>query len=213
MTEKEDSSPSTQDLTGKLDHIIERLDFLEKLILEKPEYAGLVGSLELTKLGVGLYGESLKMASRFKAQQNELQVRPVAEDKNLETVIEANLIAGQREVYCGENVRLEIHVVNLGGGVAWLIKVEGIIPDGFDLVERPEKSVVGDGSVSLGKRKLAPLDTTEIKLTLKTKKKGEFFLTPRLHYTDQMEKHKCYELEHFQIRVKELGIRGWLKGE
>jgi len=213
LTEKEDSSPSTQDLTGKLDHIIERLDFLEKLILEKPEYAGLVGSLELTKLGVGLYGESLKMASRFKAQQNELQARPVAEDKNLETVIEANLIAGQREVYCGENVRLEIHVVNLGGGVAWLIKVEGIIPDGFELVERPENSVVGDGSVSLGKRKLAPLDTTEIKLTLKTKKKGEFFLTPRLHYTDQMEKHKCYELEHFQIRVKELGIRGWLKGE
>ena len=82
-----------------MDHIIERLDFLEKLILEKPEYAGLVGSLEPTKLGVGLYGESLKMASRFKAQQNELQARLVAEDKNLETVIEANLIAGQREVY------------------------------------------------------------------------------------------------------------------
>ena len=77
MTEKGNSSSSAEDLTGKLDHIIERLDFLEKLILEKPEYAGLVGSLELTKLGVGLYGESLKMASRLKAQQNELQARPV----------------------------------------------------------------------------------------------------------------------------------------
>jgi hypothetical protein len=93
------------------------------------------------------------------------------------------------------------------------VKVEGIVPDGFDPVEKPEKSVVEDGSVSLGKRKLAPLDTAEIKLTLKTKKKGEFFLTPRLHYTDQMGNEKCYELEHFQIKVKELGIRGWLKGE
>jgi hypothetical protein len=213
LTEKGNSSSSTEDLTGKLDHIIERLDFLEKLILEKPEYAGLVGSLELTKLGVGLYGESLKMVSRVKAQQNELQARPAAEDKNLESVIEANLIARQREVYCGENVHLEIHIANLGSGAVLLVKVEGIIPDGFDLVEKPEKSVVQDGSISLGKRKLAPLDTTEIKLTLKTKKKGEFFLTPRLHYADQMEKNKCYELEHFQIRVKELGIRGWLKGE
>jgi hypothetical protein len=193
LTENGNSSSNAEDLTGKLDHIIERLDFLEKLILEKPEYAGLVGSLELTKLGVGLYGESLKMASRLKAQHDELQAKTVTEEKNLESVIEANLIARQREVNCGENVHLEIHVANLGGGAASLVKVEGIIPDGFDLVEKPEKS--------------------EIKLTLKTKKKGEFFLTPKLHYTDQMGNEKCYELEHFQIRVKELGIRGWLKGE
>jgi hypothetical protein len=172
-----------------------------------------VGSLELTKLGVGLYGESLKMLSRSKAQQNELQLRTITEDRNLESVIEANLIGGQREVYCGENVHLEIHIANLGGGVASLVRVEGIIPEGFDLVERPEKSVVENGSISLGKRRLPPLDTTEIKLTLKTKKKGEFFLAPRLHYTDQSEKLRRYELEHFQIRVKELGIRGWLKGE
>lgn len=212
MTEK-GSSSDAQNLAGKLDHIIERLDFLEKLVLEKPEYAGLVGSLELTKLSVGLYGESLKIASRLKTQENDLQQKTVSQDRNLECVIEANLIANQREVYCGENVHLEIHIANLGGGNAFLVKIEGIIPQGFDLVERPEKSVVESGSVSFVKRKLDSLETNEIKLTLRAKKKGEFALTPKLHYTDEIGKQKVYELEHFEIKVKELGIRGWLKGE
>lgn len=213
MTEKGYSASDAENLTGKLDHIIERLDFLEKLILEKPEYAGLVGSLELTKLGVGLYGESLKMASRLKAQQNDLQQKPVARDRNLECAIEANLIANQREVYCGESVHLEVHIANLGGGNAFLVKIEGIIPQGFVLVERPERSFVESGSVSFGERKLDSLETTEIKLTLRAKKKGEFALTPKLHYADERGIQKVYELEHFEIKVKELGIRGWLKGE
>ncbi len=212
MTEKDDSSSDAEDLTAKLDHIIERLDYLEKLILEKPEYAGLVGSLELTKLGIGLYGEQLKMVSRFRSEQNEPQAKIVKEDKGTETVIEANLIVRQREVYCGENVALEIHIANLGGSEVVLVKVDGAVPQGFELIEKPERGTLVNESVNFGRRKLAPLDSTEFRLILKTKEKGEFSFAPTLYYTDPLGSSKCYDLEHFQIKVRELGIRGWLKG-
>lgn len=213
MTEKEDSSSGAEELTGKLDQILQRLDFVEKLILEKPEYAGLVASLELTKVGVGLYGESLKIASRLKAERDYLRQKPVVQNGISGCIIHAKLIAHQREVYCGENVHLEIHLANRGNSAALSLKVEGIIPKEFELVERPEKWMIEEGCVSFVEGKLGPLETTEIKLTLKSKKKGEFILMPRIQYMDETGEPKSCELEQVQIKVKELGIRGWLRGE
>jgi hypothetical protein len=53
-------------LSKKLDQIIRRLDLLEELILDKPEYEGLAATLRLTKVGIGMYGGPLKVVSRLK---------------------------------------------------------------------------------------------------------------------------------------------------
>jgi hypothetical protein len=63
-----------------------------------------------------------------------------------------------------------------------------------------------------GKR-LDPLKTEEIRLVLKPKILGAFNLKPRIHYLDENGKYKSYEPEPITITVKELGIKGWLKGE
>jgi len=126
--------------------------------------------------------------------------------------VQANLIAHQKEVAVGENFGLEIQLVNLGKKTAFLIRVEELVPEGFDLVEKPEKCVVNDGIFNLRGRKLGALETEEMKLKLKPRKKGNFVFRPKIQYMDEAGDYKSCELEQVTVSVKELGIRGWLRG-
>jgi len=127
--------------------------------------------------------------------------------------VQANIVAQQKELVVGETLSLEIQLANLGKETAFVIGIEQLIPEGFDLVEKPEKSVVNDSGLSLKGRRVAPLETAEMRLTLKSKKKGKFTFTPRIKYIDETGEHKSCELQQICITVKELGIRGWLKGQ
>lgn len=126
--------------------------------------------------------------------------------------IEANLIARQRELVVGEAFGLEFQLANLGKNAAFLIKIEEIVPEGFELVEKPEKCVFGDGVLNFKGRRMVPLETAEMKLSLKPKKKGTFTFRPKIHYMDEAGEHKYCELEQVTVSVKEMGIRGWLRG-
>lgn len=77
----DDSVSDAEELSKKLDQIIHRLDLLEELILEKPEYEGLATALRLTKVGIAMYGEPLKIAARLKSAERFLHQKPIARDE------------------------------------------------------------------------------------------------------------------------------------
>jgi hypothetical protein len=94
MAAKKDGSSTTEDLSSKLDQILRRLDLLEQLILDKPEYEGLVASLRLTKIGIGMYGEPLKIAARLKNAEKYLHQKPIAQDDISRCIIQALAVKG-----------------------------------------------------------------------------------------------------------------------
>jgi len=127
--------------------------------------------------------------------------------------IQANVITRQRELKIGENLDLEIELVNAGKGPALLIKLAEIIPEGFELTEKPEIYRAEDSYLNMKGKRLDPLKTEEVRLVLKPKVQGVFPLKPRILYLDEDGKYKSHEPEPITITVKELGIKGWLKGE
>jgi len=137
---------------------------------------------------------------------------PVGLKKFEHADIQANVIARQRELKVGDTLDLEMELVNVGRGSALLIKVTELIPQGFELAEKPGIYRVEDSCLNMKGKRLDPLKTEEVRLVLKPKVQGTFPLRPRIHYLDENGKYKAHEPEPIDITVKELGIKGWLKG-
>jgi len=94
MSNNKEPENSIEELSKKLDQILNRLSLLEELITEKPEYEGLTAALRLTRVGVGMYGEPLKIAARLKDAQAFLQQRAIAQDEISRCVIQALAVKG-----------------------------------------------------------------------------------------------------------------------
>ena len=127
--------------------------------------------------------------------------------------IQANLISRQKQVRVGENLDFEIELVNAGKGSALLTKIMEVVPEGFELTGRPENCRVEDSYLNMKGKRLDPLKTEEIRIIAKPMSKGTFTIKPRILYLDEDGKCKSYEPEPISITVRELGIKGWLRGE
>jgi tetratricopeptide (TPR) repeat protein len=190
----------TAGYVGKRDEVLRNLANVK----EKRQFA--------LSLGEFLVAPSDAIATRMMPTPGMTVEEPVGLQKFESAFVQANLTADQREVHAGENIHLDVNLANLGKNAAFLVRVEGLIPGGFDVVERPERCIIEKDCISFKGRKLVPLETTEMKLTLKPKKKGKFVFMPKVQYMDETGEYKSFELEQLTVTVKELGIRDWLRG-
>jgi hypothetical protein len=127
--------------------------------------------------------------------------------------IQAKIITHQKELHVGDNFNLEIELVNAGKGPALLNKIVQVFPEGFEILEKPEMCRIEDGCLNLKGKRLDPLKIEELKLLLKPKVKGVFTVEPKILYLDENGKYKSHEPQPITVSVKELGIKGWLKGQ
>ena len=126
--------------------------------------------------------------------------------------IQASLILKTREAKVGEAIDMEIEMVNAGKAPALLIKIQEVIPETFEVKTVSETCRVEDSYLNMKGKRLDPLKTEEVKITIKPQSKGNFTIKPRILYLDENGKYKSYEPEPINVTVKELGIKGWIKG-
>jgi tetratricopeptide (TPR) repeat protein len=160
-----------------------------------------------------LHAPSIVSATTVFASPTPNQENAVGVERFEEADIQANIITRQKELKIGENLDLEIELINAGKGPALLTKIIDVIPEGFELKEKPENYRMEDSFLNLKGKRLDPLKMEEVKLVLQPKTQGTFPLKPRIMYLDEKGRYKTHEPEPVTITVKELGIKGWLKGE
>jgi len=160
-----------------------------------------------------LHAPSIVSATRAFASPTPTQEEAVGSERFEYADIQANLIIRQKELKIGESLSLEMELVNAGKGPALLIKVNEVIPEGFELVEKPETYRVEDSYINMKGKRLDPLRAEELRLVLKPKVQGTFYFKPTILYLDENGKYKSHEPEAVAVTVKELGVKAWLKGE
>lgn len=138
--------------------------------------------------------------------------REIRVQKHLIDGDQASIIAGRKNLKVGEDLTFEIELVNAGRGSAQLIKLEEVVPEGFELTEKPDAYRFEETYLNLKGKRLDPLKTEEMRLVLKPRIKGHFTLKPRILYLDENGKYKSHEPDPLEITVKELGLSGWVKG-
>lgn len=94
-------------------------------------------------------------------------------------------------------------LVNEGKAPALLIKVEEILPAGFELVAKPNYCRFEDTGLDMNGKRLNPLMTEEIKLTLRSFDKGRFAIKPKIIYVDGTGHQMSCEPEPVTINISE----------
>jgi uncharacterized repeat protein (TIGR01451 family) len=201
LASQEIESSSTEELSRKLNLVLKRLDTLEAIVLENPEYAELATFLRLTRASVGLYADPLRMVT------DSQTAKQLAKGK-LRPSIQARLILRSKEVNVGEDLNLEMQLTNEGKAPALLVKVEEILPEGFELVAKPGYCRFEDGYLDMNRKRLDPLMTEEIRLTLRSFDKGIFEIKPKIIYVDATGHQMSCEPEPVTISISEIILAG-----
>ena len=118
--------------------------------------------------------------------------------------VQANLIAGLREVKVGESFCLTVEFVNAGREPALLTRVEDFVPPDFIVVRKPEIYRIEESCLNMKGKQLAPLKLVEAKLVLQPSKKGVYQLKPVVYYLDELGQNKSLQLKSVEIKVAEV---------
>ena len=135
------------------------------------------------------------------AAPSQTQETAIGVEKFRDASIQATMMAKPKELKVGDDLNLEIELVNAGRAPAQLIKLQDLLPKGFTLLEEPGGYRMEDSYLNLRGKRLDPLKTEEIKLVLRPTHRGQFVLKPRVLYLDDSGKYKSHEPEPMSVTV------------
>jgi KaiC/GvpD/RAD55 family RecA-like ATPase/tetratricopeptide (TPR) repeat protein len=121
--------------------------------------------------------------------------------------VQANLVAGLKEVKVGESFYLSVEFINAGKEPALLLQIDDFVPQGFVVVKKPEIYRLEESTLNMKGKQIMPLKLVEAKLVLQPLKKGQYQLNPKVHYLDELGYKKYLQLKTLEINVEEVILK------
>ena len=121
--------------------------------------------------------------------------------------VQANLVAGLKEVKVGESFCLSVEFINAGKEPALLLQIDDFVPQGFVVVKKPEIYRLEESTLNMKGKQITPLKLVEAKLVLQPLKKGQYQLNPKVHYLDELGHKKYLQLKTLEINVEEVILK------
>ncbi len=117
--------------------------------------------------------------------------------------IQSTLVPQIQQIKTGENLTLEINIVNVGKESILLTQVSEAFPANFELITKPDHCQIEDSHVNLKGKRLDPLKTEQITLVFRSHVEGSFEVKPRIAYVDEAGHELLTEPEPATIEVSE----------
>jgi KaiC/GvpD/RAD55 family RecA-like ATPase len=122
--------------------------------------------------------------------------------------IQAKVILPIDKICVGEDVNLEIQIVNVGKEPVLLTGIEEFLPEGFRLIGKPDGFSFENLKLSIMGKQLNPLKTEQITLKLRSFKSGDFEVRPKIVCVDEIGQQLLFTTEPATLKVTEAVLEG-----
>jgi uncharacterized repeat protein (TIGR01451 family) len=122
--------------------------------------------------------------------------------------IQAKINLELTKVAVGEDFTFSINVGNVGQEPVSLVKIENILPIGFQLIEKPEDSTFQNMQLTMVGKRLEHLKTAEIKLKVRSIKTGAVEIRPRIICVDDIGQQLFFSPEPLNLQVSDAILAG-----
>jgi len=117
--------------------------------------------------------------------------------------IQAQLIVPE-EVTVGEDLTVQLDLVNVGKNSGLLVRVDNIVPKGFKVTKAPPQYAMEDGSIDMKGKRFEPLKVESIKISAQPADAGVFDLSPQVVYVDETGQFRTCRPDAVHMRVHSL---------
>ncbi len=114
--------------------------------------------------------------------------------------IQAQLIVPE-EVTVGEDLTVQLDLVNVGKNSGLLVRVDNLVPKGFKVTEAPRQYTMEDELLDMGGKRLEPLKVESIKISARAADAGVFELSPQVVYVDETGQFRTCRPEGVRVTV------------
>lgn len=122
--------------------------------------------------------------------------------------IQTKVVQHKENIYVGDEIDLKMQFVNVGKEAVLLARIENLLPADFQLIEKPESFSFENMQLSTIGKRLDPLKTEEIMLTLKPFKSGIFEVQPRIICVGETGEQLAFMSEAITFNVSDAVLPG-----
>ncbi len=114
--------------------------------------------------------------------------------------IQAHITASER-VMVGEELEIQLDLVNVARNFGLLVRAENVVPSGFKAVKLPDQYELLNGSLDLRGKRLEPLKVETLKFSIEAIDAGTAYLCPKVVYTDDTGNFRTCRSEAIEVTI------------